>query len=85
MDPTEDRLVREHRAGLAESMATARPVRDREHLVAIIRESLGMFDLMIDPSQITVEPYTFDSRIGWDTYLISIEGYGVWGMANGPI
>jgi serine/threonine protein kinase len=39
----------------------------------------------IEPEQISIEPYCFDKRTGWDTYLICIEGYGVWGMANGPI
>ena len=80
-----DRLIREHRSGLVESMATVRPVRDREHLVEIIRESLELFGKAIEPEQITVTPYVRDSRIGWDTHLICIEGYGVWGMANGPI
>jgi hypothetical protein len=82
---TEMRLVREHRGGLDESMKTVRPVRDREHLVEIIRESLGLYSKVIEPEQISVEPYVFDSRIGWDTYIIEIKGYGVWGMANGPI
>jgi len=85
MDRTEDRLVREHRGGLAESMATVQPVRDREHLVEIIRESLGPFAFRVEPEHVTVTPYVRDSRIGWDTHLICIEGYGVWGMANGPI
>lgn len=81
-----DRLIREHRGGLNESMKTVRPVRDREHLVAIIRETLAPFGKAIEPEQITVEPYGgLDSRIGWDTHLICIKGYGVWGMANGPI
>jgi hypothetical protein len=79
------RLVREHRGGLDESMKTVQPVRDREHLVAVIRESLAPFARIVKPDQITVKPYSFDSRIGWDTYIIEIKGYGVWGMANGPI
>jgi hypothetical protein len=32
-----------------------------------------------------LERYCFDDRIGWETYLICIEGHGVWGMSNGPI
>jgi hypothetical protein len=66
-------------------METVQPVRDREHLVAVIRKSLAPFGKAIEPASITVEPYIFDGRVGWDTYLICIEGYGVWGMANGPI
>jgi hypothetical protein len=79
-------LVREHRGSLAESMRTVRPVRDREHLVAIIRASLAPYGHSVKPEQISIDPYGgLDTRIGWDTHLISIEGYGVWGMANGPI
>jgi hypothetical protein len=80
-----DRLIREHRGSLIESMATVRPVRDREQLLEIIRESLSLFGVFIKPEQITVTPYVPDARVGWDTHLICIEGYGVWGMANGPI
>ena len=78
-------LVREHRGSLADSMETVRPVRDRDELVAVIRESLAPFGCVVDEAQIDVEPYCVDSRIGWDTYLISIKNYGVWGMANGPL
>jgi hypothetical protein len=80
-----DRLIRQHRGGLSESMETVQAVRDREHLVAVIRASLSPFGVPVDAEQITVEPYGFDTRIDWDTYLICIESYGVWGMANGPL
>lgn len=80
-----DRLIREHRGGLIESMATVQPVRDREHLVEIIRASLAPLGKVIDPEQISVSPYVPDARVGWDTHIIEIKGYGVWGMANGPI
>ena len=80
-----EHLVRRHRGGLAESMATVQVVRDRAHLVEVIRESLAPFGKNIEPDQISIEPYHFDARIGWNTYLICIEGYGVWGMSNGPI
>ena len=80
-----NRLIREHRGGLAESMKTARPVRDRDELAAVVRKSLP-FGHTIETRQITVEPYCFDDRMGWDTYLICIEGCGgIWGLANGPI
>jgi hypothetical protein len=78
-------LIREHRGSLAESMKTVRPVRDRDHLIEIICDSLAP-DFLIQPEQIRVEPYGgLDTRIGWNTHLISIDGYGVWGMANGPL
>lgn len=77
--------VREHRGLLSESMATVREVKDRDELLAIIREHLRPFGVEVEPAQLCIEPYTYDGRIGWDTYLISIDGYGVWGMADGPL
>jgi hypothetical protein len=77
--------VREHRGGLAESMQTVREVKDRAELLAIIQEEARRFQLDVKPEQLHVEPYGRDDRIGWDTYLITIDGYGVWGMADGPL
>lgn len=77
--------VREHRGGLAESMETVREVKDRAELLGIIQESLRPFGRFVKPEQLRVEPYGYDGRIGWDTHLISIDGYGVWGMADGPL
>ena len=34
--------------------------------------------------QIKVEPYGYDDRIGWDTYIVFIDGYGVIGFTDGP-
>ena len=74
--------VREHRGLLSESMATVREVKNRSELLAIIQSQL-LFEM--DPARLHVEHYMYDGRIGWDTYLISIDGYGVWGMADGPL
>lgn len=82
-DTTPERLVREHRGGLSESMATAQAVRDKAELVEIIRR--GHYGAAVQPDQVHIEPYGYDDRINWDTYLITVDGYGVWGMANGPI
>lgn len=77
--------VREHRGSLADSMRTVREVAGREELFKLIRETLAPFGELVEPEQIKIEPYGRDERIGWDTYLISVQGYGVWGMADGPI
>lgn len=80
--------IREHRGGLAESMATVRTVADRAELLKVVRESFAVFSVSgihVEPDMLIVEPYAKDERIGWDTYLISVKGYGVWGMSDGPI
>ncbi len=78
-------LVREHRGGLADSMATVQAVRDMAHLVVIIARTLVPDGVAVRWEQVHVEPYVYDDRIGWNTHLITIDGHGVWGMANGPI
>lgn len=77
--------IREHRAGLAESLLTVQEIRDRTHLVETLQTSLAPSGFRVDATAVHVEPYTFDPRIGWNTHLITIDGYGVWGMADGPI
>jgi hypothetical protein len=77
--------VREHRGNLADSMRTVREVSGREELLAFIRATLAPFGALVEPEHVKVEPYGRDERIGWNTHLIWIEGYGVWGMADGPI
>lgn len=78
--------VREHRGHLDDSMATVREVQDRGELLAIIQGQLQAFHVDVKDEQLHVEPYGgIDERIGWDTYLITIDGYGVWGMADGPL
>jgi hypothetical protein len=78
--------IRIHRGSLADSMETVRVVNgSKEDLFAIIQKSLEPFGREITSDMLTVTPYHYDSRIGWDTHLITIEGYGVWGMADGPL
>lgn len=74
-------LAREHRATLADSMATAKEVDSFESLLARIR--LTFPDTEAD--RVRIEDYGYDARIGWHTYLVSINGLGVWGMTSGPL
>ncbi len=78
--------VREHRGSLNESMQTAFEVSSRAELTSAVQKSLGRF--MITPiteDDIVVEPYGYDSRINWNTHIISVKGRGVYGFSNGPI
>lgn len=36
------------------------------------------------PQNVTIEPYCFDERIGWDTYLVCIGGKAAM-FTDGPI
>jgi hypothetical protein len=76
---------REHRGGLKESMGTEFAF---EHLwqlfahIDTILMSYGVWDT--HASQIKIEPYAWDHRIGWDTHVVVITGYGVIGFTDGP-
>ncbi len=79
---------REHRGSSADSMATARVVADRAELEMMLAEDfrpwVGARD-DIDWSSLKIERYCFDDRIGWDTYIVTVSGYGVLGMIDGPL
>jgi hypothetical protein len=64
---------RDHRRGLKESMETMREIEPTIDALAVI--------LKVPPSTVTVEPYGYDHRIGWDTYLVAVEGRAV-GFCN---
>jgi hypothetical protein len=81
--------VREHRGSLEDSMKTSAVVADRAALLALMRDSFAYFPtFVLDPEKVKVSPYfpSPDQRIGWDvTYIVEIEGYGVWGFTDGPL
>ncbi len=70
---------------LSDSMLTVQSVHDKEHLCEVIKKDLAGFGVRVTPETVSVTPYIYDDRIKWDTYLIEIKGYGVWGMSDGPI
>lgn len=75
--------AREHRGSFDESMATVQPVATMRDLIARISRDLAPFGVKVSAENVHVEPYTFDHRVGWDTYLVTVDGYGVWGMTDG--
>jgi hypothetical protein len=86
--------LRQHRGGYDESMAT---VIDIEPTKAALLQAIMNTELIGLPSnliedQVTVEPYSFDAypssldpRNGWNTHLVTIQGWGVYGYTDGPL
>ncbi len=72
---------RSQRGGLAESMATEVELNDFEALVQHLHNT-GYKNART--KNVTVEAYSIDQRIGWNTYIVSIEGDAV-GFTNGPL
>jgi hypothetical protein len=72
--------AREHRGNLAESLATVFNFETKEDLLKEINERMATH---FGPDDVGFLPQGFDDRCGWDTYLVSIRGYGPFGYTDG--
>lgn len=78
--------LREHRGNLADSLATTINIEPTiDALFIAIRYSLALYGAHVDAGAIKVSPYGFDKRIGWDTHIVTVDGYGVFGFSDGPL
>lgn len=78
-------LFREHKGDLGKSMETTREVDGREGLVSLMRTRLAEFGFSFPDDALKVTKYDgIDSRTGWDTHVVTIDGYGVAGFTNAP-
>ena len=78
-------LFRDHRNLLKDSMDTVRQVASLDDLILDLQKGLRFFDRDIAKDQVTIKPYCYDNRIGWDTHIVIVEGYGVCGFTDGPL
>lgn len=78
---------REHKGSLSDSMETITEINSKQELVKVITERLGVYShgLNISMDTIQINPYGFDTRIGWDTYIVTLSNYGVVGFTNGKL
>lgn len=77
--------AREHRGGLGESMQTMVNLEPKKAaLVAHINKTLAP-RFLTTAEDVNVTPYCFDERIGWDTYIVNVRGFGPWGFTDGPL
>jgi hypothetical protein len=75
---------REHRGGLDESLATTVRLYTYPALLKHVRGLLAPWGVRVDKLKIE-SYYGYDDRIGWDTYIVILEGYGVVGFTDGPV
>lgn len=74
---------REHRGGLQESMETVVEVVGRSDLAMHLADVLGR---TVTPAALSSSPYGgMDNRIGWDTHLVMLEGFGPVGFTDAPL
>ena len=77
-------LFREHRGCLDESMKTLVMVKDFDGLVAHLHTLLDPYNFKFTSEDVNVQPYGADDRIGWDTQIVTLEGYGPVGFLSKP-
>jgi hypothetical protein len=76
--------LRQHRGGLDESLATTIEIEPtRNALLQAIKQEMG-FSNVYD-KDISITYYGYDARIEWETYIVEIDGFGVYGFTNGPV
>jgi hypothetical protein len=75
---------RDNRGSLSRSMDTVQEFKDRAELVAYLAEDLAHYGVTVSDADVKVEPYLYDGRIDWDTYIVTVRGFGVAGFTDGP-
>lgn len=75
---------REHRGGLEDSMKTVREFNTEEEFTSFIGD-LAARDVSDGSERVAVDIhyYGYDARIDWDSYIVSVPGFGVIGFTNG--
>lgn len=80
--------IREHRGSLEGSLRTAKDIEPtKAALVECITESLKGYAVNASADSVHIEKYGkgIDDRCGWDTHIVTIDGWGVFGMTDGPL
>jgi hypothetical protein len=72
-----------HRGGLREALLTTVEVNSLAELRAVIEKAEDLITPTGD-EPLTVEPYCYDHRIDWDTYIVMWNGFPI-GFTNGPL
>lgn len=77
-------LFRPHRGLLSEAMKHVAELNDKQALINKLKDDYKQF---IDPDSINdktlvIDSYGFDSRIDWDTHIVTVIGFGVVGFIN---
>tara|TARA_R110000851_G_scaffold120002_1_gene248097 strand:- start:37308 stop:38399 length:1092 start_codon:yes stop_codon:yes gene_type:complete len=75
-------LFRWHRGTLSESMATKTECGTRAQLLSILQSEPQL--AKVADGQVELKWHTYDDRIKWDTWLVTIDGHAV-GMTNGEL
>jgi hypothetical protein len=80
-------LYRPHRGVLADSMAEVKTFSSKAELVEYLENDLRHWPDLdhLDVNSIHADYVCFDARVGWQTYNVILDGYGVLGQCNEPL
>ena len=78
-------LFRPQRGSLYDALENVREVENLQDIIDETTEMLSHYGLSPKPDEFHVEYYCEDARIGWTTYVITLDNYGVVGFTNGMI
>ncbi len=76
---------RERRNELGKEMATLREFDGRDGLIKVARDILEPWGVTVSDDRVSVVPYAFNDRTGWDEHIVYIKDYGVLGYTDGPV
>lgn len=78
--------LRQHLGGLAESMATTIEIEPTlTALLDAVRATISDIGADVTEQTLKVTPRGLDPRTGWDTHIVTISGFGVYGYTDGPL
>ncbi|ATS93513.1 hypothetical protein P1A145kb_p113 [Pectobacterium phage DU_PP_I] len=77
--------VRQHRGSLVESLKTVKQIPATKEALADHINMVMDFPVKFGSGSISLIHQGMDDRIGWDTYLITVSGLGVFGYCDGEV
>lgn len=80
--------LRQHRGGYSESMATTieiEPTRPALLQAILASDMIGMPDPLTEDMIGVTSGMGRDPRNGWDTHIVTIKDWGVYGYTDGPV
>jgi len=77
---------RDHKGSLADAMKTVQTFTAKIYLIEYLQDKVDQFmPGKYNCAHITIEPYGYDRRIRWNTYIVKLGGYGVFGFTDSPV
>lgn len=78
-------LFRPHRELLEEAMNEVKEIKTFQEVIDETTERLSHYGFTAHKKDFHIEYYCEDERIGWSTYIVTLDNYGVLGFTNGII